>query len=90
MFPSGKKDGEAMEYDGGRTSSDIVSWATEKLAENLPPPEVVQVRYDTECGNEIWFFKEQDTQLITLMLVFISVVPLHLNGINMFTWILYH
>lgn len=44
MFPSGKKDGESMEYDGGRTSSDIVSWATEKLAENLPPPEVVQVR----------------------------------------------
>ncbi|XP_048781442.2 protein disulfide-isomerase A6-like [Ostrea edulis] len=43
MFPSGKKDGEAMEYDGGRTSSDIVSWATEKLAENLPPPEVVQI-----------------------------------------------
>lgn len=43
MFPAGKKDGEAMEYDGGRTSSDIVNWATEKLAENLPPPEVVQV-----------------------------------------------
>lgn len=43
MFPAGKKDGDAMEYDGGRTSSDIVNWATEKLAENLPPPEVLQV-----------------------------------------------
>lgn len=43
MFPAGKKDGDAMEYDGGRTSSDIVNWAKEKLAENLPPPEVVQV-----------------------------------------------
>lgn len=69
-----------MEYDGGRTSSDIVSWATEKLAENLPPPEVVQVRYDTECGNEIWFFKEQDTQLIT------SYVSLHFGGASTLEW----
>ncbi|XP_032528665.2 protein disulfide-isomerase A6 homolog [Danaus plexippus] len=41
-FPSGKKD-NAEEYNGGRTSSDIVSWALEKLAENIAPPEVVQV-----------------------------------------------
>ncbi|XP_071110867.1 protein disulfide-isomerase A6-like [Haliotis cracherodii] len=41
-FPSGKKDG-AEDYDGGRTASDIIAWATEKAAANVPPPEVVQV-----------------------------------------------
>lgn len=43
MFPGGKKDGESSDYDGGRTSSDIVTWALDKLAENVPPPEVVQL-----------------------------------------------
>ncbi|KAK2180538.1 hypothetical protein NP493_439g04066 [Ridgeia piscesae] len=42
MFPSGKKDG-AEDYEGGRTSSDIVSFALDKLAENVDPPEVVQL-----------------------------------------------
>ncbi|XP_046574574.1 protein disulfide-isomerase A6 homolog [Haliotis rubra] len=42
MFPKGKKDG-AEEYDGGRTASDIIAWATEKAAANVAPPEVVQV-----------------------------------------------
>lgn len=42
-FPAGKKDGSAEEYDGGRTSSDIVQWATDKLAANIPPPEIFQV-----------------------------------------------
>lgn len=31
------------EYDGGRTSNDIVNWAMEKLTESIPAPEVVQV-----------------------------------------------
>lgn len=44
MFPAGKKDGEAEEYDGGRTASDIVQWALEKAAANVPPPEVYEVR----------------------------------------------
>lgn len=44
MFPSGKKDGDAMEYSGGRTSDDIVAWALDKLAENIPAPEVLEVR----------------------------------------------
>lgn len=45
MFPPGKKSmEEAMDYDGGRTSDDIVKWALEKLADNAPPPEVIQVR----------------------------------------------
>ncbi|XP_047985206.1 protein disulfide-isomerase A6 homolog [Leguminivora glycinivorella] len=44
MFPSGKKTSDSVEeYNGGRTSSDIVTWALEKLAENVPAPEVLQV-----------------------------------------------
>lgn len=43
VFSQGKKDGDSMEYDGGRTSGDIVSWAIDKLAANIPPPEVKQV-----------------------------------------------
>lgn len=43
MFPSGKKDGDAMEYSGGRTSDDIVAWALDKLAENIPAPEVLEL-----------------------------------------------
>jgi len=45
-FPAGKKDGRAEEYDGGRTSSDIVSWALDKAAANVPPPEVEQILGD--------------------------------------------
>lgn len=44
MFSSGKKSsGSVSEYDGGRTSRDIVDWALEKLAENVPAPDVVQI-----------------------------------------------
>ncbi|CAH0724569.1 unnamed protein product, partial [Brenthis ino] len=44
LFPSGKKTSDSVEdYNGGRTSSDIVNWAMEKLAENVPAPEIVQV-----------------------------------------------
>lgn len=35
--------GEVEEYDGGRTASDIVAWATDKAAVNIPPPEVKQI-----------------------------------------------
>lgn len=42
-FPGGKKDREGEEYDGGRTASDIVSWALDKHAQNVPPPEVYQI-----------------------------------------------
>ena len=45
MFAAGKKDGEASEYDGGRTSADIVTWALDKASENIPPPEIKQVFY---------------------------------------------
>ncbi|VDP05920.1 unnamed protein product [Soboliphyme baturini] len=55
MFPSGsKKLEDAVDYDGGRTSSDIVQWALNKLAENVPPPEVVQITdkevFDKACS----------------------------------------
>lgn len=44
LFSPGKKDSSSVEdYTGGRTSSDIVNWATEKLAENVPAPEIHQV-----------------------------------------------
>ncbi|PIO74059.1 thioredoxin [Teladorsagia circumcincta] len=41
-FAPGSSESDAVDYDGGRTTSDIVSWATSKAMENLPPPEVVQ------------------------------------------------
>uniref|UniRef100_A0A7G3AUH1 Protein disulfide-isomerase A6 homolog n=1 Tax=Lutzomyia longipalpis TaxID=7200 RepID=A0A7G3AUH1_LUTLO len=44
FFPGGKKDRDsARDYDGGRTSSDIVSWALDKYAENVPAPEVYEL-----------------------------------------------
>lgn len=45
MFSSGKKDSDSVsEYTGGRTSSDIVNWALSKVSENIPAPELIQVR----------------------------------------------
>ena len=44
MFPAGKKDGEVVEYDGGRTSNDIVAWALDKGSENITPPKIYEVR----------------------------------------------
>ena len=41
-FPAGVKSGPE-EYDGGRTSDDIVAWALGKHVENIPPPELVQI-----------------------------------------------
>ncbi|RZF34960.1 hypothetical protein LSTR_LSTR010052 [Laodelphax striatellus] len=44
FFPGGKKDSSSVEdYNGGRTGSDIVNWALEKLAENVPAPEIKQI-----------------------------------------------
>ena len=43
MFPAGKKDMDsAVDFDGGRTADDIVAWARDKVAENIPPPEVYE------------------------------------------------
>lgn len=51
-FVPGKKDADSVqEYDGGRTSSDIVNWALEKLAENIPAPEVIQITSEQSLRN---------------------------------------
>ncbi|XP_001602967.1 protein disulfide-isomerase A6 homolog [Nasonia vitripennis] len=43
-FAPGKKDSDSVsDYDGGRISSDIVTWALDKLAENVPAPELTQI-----------------------------------------------
>jgi protein disulfide-isomerase A6 len=43
FFGAGEKSFEdAQEYDGGRTTNDIVQWASAKAADNLPPPELKQ------------------------------------------------
>ncbi|XP_066247217.1 protein disulfide-isomerase A6 homolog [Euwallacea similis] len=42
FFGSGLKS-SAEEYDGGRTSSEIVQWALDKLADSISAPEVTQV-----------------------------------------------
>lgn len=44
LFKPGPKTFDSVEeYDGGRTSSDIVAWAIDKLAENIPAPEIVEI-----------------------------------------------
>lgn len=46
MFSSGKKDSDSVsEYTGGRTASEIVTWALDKVTENIPAPELLQVRF---------------------------------------------
>ncbi|XP_076261162.1 protein disulfide-isomerase A6 homolog CaBP1 [Rhynchophorus ferrugineus] len=50
--PGSKSSSSAEEYDGGRTSSDIVTWALDKLAENIAAPEVLQVTSQDIFKNE--------------------------------------
>lgn len=54
FFGAGEKSVEdAVDYDGGRTTSDIVHWASQKVAENVPPPELKQIvnkdTFDAAC-----------------------------------------
>lgn len=54
FFGSGSKSVEdGADYDGGRTSADIVQWALAKVSENLPPPELKQLTstivYEEAC-----------------------------------------
>jgi len=39
---------EPEEYDGGRSASDIVRWGEEKAANNVEPPEMVQILSESE------------------------------------------
>ncbi|PAV77896.1 hypothetical protein WR25_13991 [Diploscapter pachys] len=41
-FAPGSDADDAVDYDGGRSTSDIVNWATSKVQENLPPPDVLE------------------------------------------------
>jgi len=44
FFPPGKKTSDSVqEFDGGRTANDIVAWALDKLAENIPAPDIIEV-----------------------------------------------
>lgn len=44
FFAGGKKSrSDARDYDGGRTASDIVAWASDKYTENIPAPEVFEL-----------------------------------------------
>lgn len=44
FFPGGKKrPSDAADYDGGRTASDIVAWASDKYVVNLPAPELYEL-----------------------------------------------
>lgn len=44
FFPGGVKDkSTAQEYDGGRTASDIVAWASDKYVVNIPAPELLEL-----------------------------------------------
>lgn len=43
-FGPGRKDSDSVsDYDGGRTSQAIVSWALDKFSDNLPAPDVLQL-----------------------------------------------
>ncbi len=52
-FPAGSKT-QPEEFDGGRTASDIVTWALNKFAEAAPAPELVELTdqkvLDGACG----------------------------------------
>ncbi|KAL3892314.1 hypothetical protein ACJMK2_004530 [Sinanodonta woodiana] len=43
LFPSVNSRDDVVEYEGGRTSVEIVTWLKEKLAENVPPPEIFEI-----------------------------------------------
>ncbi|XP_060658294.1 protein disulfide-isomerase A6 homolog [Drosophila sulfurigaster albostrigata] len=54
FFAAGsKRASDAQEYDGGRTASDIISWASDKHVANVPPPELLEITdessFDSAC-----------------------------------------
>lgn len=53
VFGPGKKDGSAEDYNGGRSKSDFVNFALEKLSENLPLPELTQLTQSEEQLKEL-------------------------------------
>lgn len=44
FFPGGKKSrNDAVDFDGGRTAADIVTWANDKYTDSIPAPEVLEL-----------------------------------------------
>lgn len=57
FFAGGKKSrSDAQNYEGGRTASDIVTWASDKYSESIPAPEVFELISEDEgtkaCENK--------------------------------------
>ncbi|KAL0268318.1 UNVERIFIED_CONTAM: hypothetical protein PYX00_010310 [Menopon gallinae] len=50
--PGAKSKYDGKQYEGGRTSSDIVSWVIDMIQQNLPPPEIVQLTNSTILENQ--------------------------------------
>lgn len=47
FFAGGKKDrSDATDYDGGRTASEIVTWALEKHTDSIPAPAILELTSD--------------------------------------------
>lgn len=54
FFPAGsRRASDAQEYDGGRTASDIISWASDKHTESVPAPDLIEITdessFDSAC-----------------------------------------
>ena len=56
VFNAGSKKDEPEKYEGGRTASDIVSFAQNKAAESKPPPEVFEITakdaFQSDCADQ--------------------------------------
>jgi hypothetical protein len=71
---------EPEDYEGGRTAGDIVRWAEEKAAENVPAPEVKQITGGYSNVNDI------ETKVHT----FRYRSLLSEQNQNVFIWSIYH
>lgn len=50
FFAGGKKSrSDVKDYDGGRSASDIVAWASDKYIENIPAPEVYELYSEAQA-----------------------------------------
>ncbi|XP_032597760.1 protein disulfide-isomerase A6 homolog isoform X2 [Drosophila grimshawi] len=54
FFPANtNRASDAQEYNGGRTASEIISWASDKHTENVPAPELTEITgessFDSAC-----------------------------------------
>ncbi|PFX17788.1 Protein disulfide-isomerase A6 [Stylophora pistillata] len=68
VFAAGAKDSSSAEtYEGGRTASDIVQFALDRLAESVEPPEVLEI-VNSEMGEKYkkklwgWIWTEAGAQ----------------------------